>query len=298
MASTPPTLDYYAILEVENTATTQELKVAYRKQALIHHPDKNPDNFEAATEHFKKIQLAYEVLSNPSERARYDAGAYSETTPSHTHGAWSPQAQGHWHTPDEDPDMPPFMPYFMSFMSSSIPSFVFFFTWDVSDSSPPRRRDVEEMRRRDAEETRRREDARKARAEKAAEAEAKVKAMAAEMAARKEALAEARVTAKKAGEEAKLDQKTKLRMAEEAKQAARWIEMTARTQDEKRQACLHSQFCTKIQQRQKLKCGACRAKRGMIAFECPHCSLLICQQCVVDFTKKRAAADKQHTTKP
>lgn len=63
--------DYYEILEVEKTATSVEIKKAYRKQALKYHPDKNPGDKEAE-EKFKLAAEAYEVLSDDNKRARYD----------------------------------------------------------------------------------------------------------------------------------------------------------------------------------------------------------------------------------
>lgn len=65
--------DYYALLGVSKDATDTELKKAYRKQALIYHPDKNPDD-EQAQEKFKEIGEAYEILSDPAKRQRYDSG--------------------------------------------------------------------------------------------------------------------------------------------------------------------------------------------------------------------------------
>ncbi|MGV6828931.1 MAG: molecular chaperone DnaJ [Flavobacteriales bacterium] len=63
--------DYYEILGVSKTATIVEIKKAYRKKAIEHHPDKNPGDKEAE-EKFKKAAEAYEVLSNEDKRARYD----------------------------------------------------------------------------------------------------------------------------------------------------------------------------------------------------------------------------------
>ncbi len=63
--------DYYEVLEVSKQATKEEIKKAYRKQALKYHPDKNPGD-KKAEEHFKEAAEAYEVLSNDEKRARYD----------------------------------------------------------------------------------------------------------------------------------------------------------------------------------------------------------------------------------
>jgi len=65
--------DYYKILDIEKDAGETEIKKAYRKLAIIHHPDKNPDD-EAAADRFKDIGEAYETLSDPSKRQRYDSG--------------------------------------------------------------------------------------------------------------------------------------------------------------------------------------------------------------------------------
>ncbi|NVJ86962.1 MAG: molecular chaperone DnaJ [Algoriphagus sp.] len=63
--------DYYEVLGVSKSATADEIKKAYRKLAIQYHPDKNPDNPEAE-EKFKEAAEAYEVLSNPEKRQRYD----------------------------------------------------------------------------------------------------------------------------------------------------------------------------------------------------------------------------------
>lgn len=63
--------DYYEILEVEKSASEQEIKKAYRKMAIKFHPDKNPDDDEAEAK-FKEAAEAYEVLSSAEKKARYD----------------------------------------------------------------------------------------------------------------------------------------------------------------------------------------------------------------------------------
>lgn len=63
--------DYYEVLGVGKNATADELKKAYRKLALQYHPDRNPGDKEAE-EKFKEAAEAYDVLSNPDKKARYD----------------------------------------------------------------------------------------------------------------------------------------------------------------------------------------------------------------------------------
>jgi len=75
--------DLYATLELSRNASQEEIKRAYRKLALIHHPDKNPSNRSAAEERFKAISKAYEILSDPIKRREYDLGESSSTAPAY-----------------------------------------------------------------------------------------------------------------------------------------------------------------------------------------------------------------------
>ena len=89
--------DYYEVLGVERNASEEEIKKAYRKLAVKHHPDKNPGD-KAAEEKFKELGEAYEALSNPQQRAAYDQ---------YGHAAFDPRARaggsrgGGFHDPFE-----------------------------------------------------------------------------------------------------------------------------------------------------------------------------------------------------
>jgi len=79
MAAT--TQDYYGTLGVSRSASQDEIRKAYRKLARKHHPDLNPGD-KAAEERFKRVQEAYDVLSEPKKRQMYDqVGYYSENGP-------------------------------------------------------------------------------------------------------------------------------------------------------------------------------------------------------------------------
>ncbi|KAL1503943.1 hypothetical protein AB1Y20_010362 [Prymnesium parvum] len=86
-------VDYYNLLNVSRGATARELKRAYHKLAVEYHPDKNPDDREAAETRFKAVAQAYEVLSDEDLRKKYDAGEDVTGNP----GDQQQQQQGgHW----------------------------------------------------------------------------------------------------------------------------------------------------------------------------------------------------------
>lgn len=65
-------VDYYTVLEIDKTASSDDIKKSYRRLALKWHPDKNPNDQELATQKFKEISEAYEVLCDDKKRRIYD----------------------------------------------------------------------------------------------------------------------------------------------------------------------------------------------------------------------------------
>lgn len=85
--------DYYEVLGVSRTASDTEIKSAYRRLALQHHPDKNP-NDAVAEEKFKEAAEAYSVLSDKEQRMRYDRFGHAGVSSSASAGAWGASGFG------------------------------------------------------------------------------------------------------------------------------------------------------------------------------------------------------------
>ncbi|KAI0454047.1 DnaJ domain-containing protein [Xylaria acuta] len=245
--------DHYVVLGIQQTATTAEITAAYRRLAMIHHPDKNPDNVDEATERFKKIHQAYEVLSDDSKRRQYDARQNTNppTTGAHDDGGGG----GTYYYYD----------------------YYYAFEWHLEEVR--RRMDAQvyafvEGQRKQREEWERQQRERQERLRERSCKEARER--------------EAKVATKQAQKD-EMERERKVTIDQEAsKQQARWQRKGATTEEAKFLACLHSSFCTKIQRRKKFRCDACGARRGITAFECPHCSRHLCQLCVTNFASERA----------
>jgi molecular chaperone DnaJ len=80
--------DYYEVLGVTKSASTEEIKKAYRKVAMQYHPDRNPGD-KAAEEKFKEAASAYEVLSDADKKAKYDRFGHAAFSPGAGGGGFS-----------------------------------------------------------------------------------------------------------------------------------------------------------------------------------------------------------------
>ncbi|ROW00758.1 hypothetical protein VMCG_06497 [Cytospora schulzeri] len=272
-----PTFDYYVELELERSASLQDITSSFRRLALIHHPDRNHDNQQEATVRFQRLQLAYETLSDATRRARYDNNRLTSSSPNFdfddNNNTWDDED---YNTHDFFPRSRTGFPFGGGFdFSSDMPTYFF----QVMNEALEAYREALRDRARKSKETK----------EKQMHEEAKRRRRDEVERARLRAQQEA---AKMVADLANQTQKNNRYEDEQEKQKRRWKELNAVTTDERLVACLHSDFCRKIQQKKKFKCSACSAKRGLIAFECPHCSAFLCQLCVTNFSDRRKRLGK------
>lgn len=108
--------DYYAILKIERTVSSEVVKKAYYLQAKTWHPDRNPEKKAEYENHFKLIGEAYDILSNPHERARYDIDLrnYERLANSNRNSSTAPKTESFFsnnqfpRNPPPHPSTPPF----------------------------------------------------------------------------------------------------------------------------------------------------------------------------------------------
>src|SRR6266498_3343059 len=79
--------DYYSVLGVNRDASEEDIKKAYRKLAMKHHPDRNPDDKGSSEDKFKEAKEAYEVLTDAKKRAAYNQFGHAGVDPSVGFGA-------------------------------------------------------------------------------------------------------------------------------------------------------------------------------------------------------------------
>ena len=84
--------DFYEVLGVPKNASDDEIKKAYRKLAMKHHPDRNQgDAAKGAEDRFKEAKEAYEMLSDPQKKAAYDQYGHAGVDPNMRGGAGGPE---------------------------------------------------------------------------------------------------------------------------------------------------------------------------------------------------------------
>lgn len=88
--------DYYKILDLPRDCTKQQVKVQFRKMALVWHPDRftKPEDLEKANSMFQDINEAYDVLTDPEKKARYDRGEDVDQQPQQHHHGFNPFGGG------------------------------------------------------------------------------------------------------------------------------------------------------------------------------------------------------------
>ncbi|KAF2105878.1 hypothetical protein BDV96DRAFT_694575 [Lophiotrema nucula] len=271
--------DYHAELEVSPTATKEEIRQAYFRLALIHHPDKNPGNVAEATAKFQRLQTAYEQLQNPPTR-RQTGAAPAARPQTHRHSyhydeSDSDDYDDFWSDEEDEPyfDVPRYHSYGSSGPSGSYTYYSYDYYEELFESYLADRRRWEQERSARGEAAAREREARHRYEEQQRQAKR----------AAKEAARQAELEAEQREREAGI-------AAERAKQDDVWTKAGAVTKDEKLRACLHSDYCKTDKQEKKAKCSACKKNAGVRPFECPHCASFLCHQCQTRFSKRREKA--------
>lgn len=288
-----PSFDYYTELKVGLSASAQDVTSSYRRLALIHHPDRNPDGQGEATARFQRLQLAYETLSDPAKRARYDNSRQAPLSP------FDDFDDGHDNDDDiGDDEVVDAYAFFSQFgfgfpgyggfrpFGSGRPRATNSYRWTRYDDM-----EYQEMRAEMEEEMKWRQRGGKPNTSRQKDGSRS------EVSDRSQRKAEraAKLNTEAVREEA---EKNARREEEQQKQQQRWKDANAVTKDERHAACLHSDFCQKVQQQTKFKCSACSAKRGRLAFECPYCSAFLCQLCITKFSNWRGRLSRSDEPKP
>ncbi|KAK9776396.1 putative Chaperone protein DnaJ [Seiridium cardinale] len=292
MASVP-SFNYYEELEVSQTASREEIVAAYRRLAMVHHPDKNHGDAETATAKFQRLGEAYEVLSEAEQRAHYDRfigistsnSASSSTEDNFFGGRFD---SGFYHGPGTENDDgtfdiqvdPDVYMHFTDLPQRSEAPGLFEYLRDMARhaelAAVARQAEAQAQEAARAELMRQAEEARQKKSRERAQRQEEKKA-------REEA---------EAGERAAQQKKDEQQFEEDRKkQEELWEQEEATTPEEKQVICLHVKFWTKIKQDQKLKCGSCHKKRGGFGFKCPYCEVLVCQSCQTQLVEKKRKAD-------
>jgi curved DNA-binding protein CbpA len=275
----PPTFDLYTELELEVTASQQEITTSYRRLARLHHPDENPEDLETSTAKFQRLQAAHEILSDETKRRRYDASRNGRAAYYEDDDGWED---------DEDEglrDMTDFIIFNLFMRGGPFGTF----------GRPPfvRMETPEERAERFQVEAERREKRARVAAEWEAakqQRQAEATRRQADWEAKRKAEEEAALRRRKDREEAAIRQhkeQEQARQKEEALQEQRWEALGASTKAERKGTCLHSAQCIK-QERQvtQSKCEVCRMKHGVVTFKCPHCNAFLCQRCASEYPKR------------
>ncbi|KAH8205443.1 hypothetical protein TruAng_000349 [Truncatella angustata] len=313
--SPAPSFNYYEELEVSPTATQQDVVFSYRKLAKVHHPDRNHGDASTATAKFQGLGEAYETLSKPDKRAQYDQVITASTFYSASNSDSGAAAEGFHSSHGRFP------------FSSGFPFGGFdggHFGYSPFDS-PLFQEDGEgkdddggyhyeifcvsigpgryvKMKRRVGQDARREVKKMSPEEEVAAKARRHTEAREDEVkeARRKKARErQQRVAEKVARQQANATIKAQQQKREEQQfeadrkaQEARWKQENTTTAQQMQATCLHANLWTKVKQAEKLKCVSCNTKRGVFAFKCPLCGLLVCQHCQNQFMEKKKKKKK------